>query len=442
MMIRQTVFGFKIEKTHEELTAHGGLALFAEYNHGMGLRELVDQHLPGPGSNRGYQASAFVDSLVLMLQGGGRRLEDVRELRQEGPLLKLVEREEIPDPDTIGDWLRRMGDPKNNQAGLHGLGQVRDTENQRILRRDKMRDYTLDVDAMQVEGEKADARFTYKGDKGYMPMLGFLFEPAICLLDEFREGNESPAAGHTAFYRQCKERMPKGKRIARYRADSASYQAELINELEDDNDKVFWTITADQDVAVQAIIRNMLEAEWKEPRPGCGYELAETVHTMNKTKKSFRLVIKRELRKQKDLFDIVVEKYHHYAVATNWPEEEKNAQAMLTWHNQRGQAENYNKELKGGFGQDQMPCSESYANAVYFRIGVIAYNLFIGFKRLACFTSWAHHTMATFRWKLIQIAGRVVHHAGKVVLKLAMDDEKFKLFQDIRQQCYDVSLAP
>ena len=174
---------------------------------------------------------------------------------------------------------------------------------------------------MQVEGEKAEARFTYKGDKGYMPMLGFLFEPAICLLDEFRDGNESPAAGHTAFYRQCKERMPKGKRIARYRADSASYQAELINELEDDSDKVFWTITADQDAAVQAIIRNMPEAEWKEPRPGCGYELAEAVHTMNKTKKSFRLVIKRELRKQKDLFDIVVEKYHHYAVATNWPKE-------------------------------------------------------------------------------------------------------------------------
>jgi len=438
-MIRQTMFGFKIEKTSEELTAHGGLALLAEYNHGIGLRELVDRHLPSPGSNRGYQASAFVDNLVLMLQGGGRRLEDVRELRQEGPLLKLVEREEIPDPDTIGDWLRRMGDPKNNQAGLHGLGHVRDTTNHRILRRDKAEDYTLDVDAMQVEGEKADAHFTYKGDKGYMPMLGFLFEPAICLFDEFREGNESPAAGHTAFYRQCKARMPKGKWIARFRADSASYQSELINELEDD--KVFWTITADQDVAVQAIIRDIQEAEWKEPRPGCGYELAEAVHTMNKTKKSFRLVIKRELRKQKDLFDIVVEKYHHYAVATNWPEEEKNAQAALTWHNRRGQAENFNKELKGGFGQDQMPCGESYANAVYFRIGVIAYNLFIGFKRLACFTSWAHYTMATFRWKLIQIAGRIVRHAGKSILKLAVDDDKLKLFQNIRQQCYDVSLA-
>ena len=437
IMIRQTVFGFKIEKTNEELTAHGGLALMAEYNHGIGLCGLVDQHLPGPGSNRGYQASAFVDSLVLMLQGGGRCLEDVRELRQEEPLLKLIDRKEIPNPDTIGDWLRRMGDPQNNQAGLLGLGHVRDTTNHRILRRDKAEDYTLDMDATQVEGEKADAQYTYKGEKGYMPLLGFLFEPAICLYDEFREGNESPAAGHTAFYRQCKARMPKGKRLARFRADSASYQADLINELEKDN--VQWTITADQDVAVQAIIRNMAEDEWKEPRQGCGYELAEAVHTMNKTKKSFRLIIKRELRKLKDLFDVVEEKYHHYAVATNWPEEIKDAQAVLTWHNRRGQAENYNKELKGGFGQDQMPCGESYANAVYFRIGVIAYNLFIGIKRLSCLAAWAHHTVATFRWKVIQVAGRIVRHAGKLVLKLAVGDDKLNLFQDIRRECYEVS---
>lgn len=70
-MIQQTIFSFKIEATKpkEELTAHGGLALMAEYNHGIGLRELTDRHLPEPGSNRGYLPSEFVDTIVLMLQG-------------------------------------------------------------------------------------------------------------------------------------------------------------------------------------------------------------------------------------------------------------------------------------------------------------------------------------------------------------------------------------
>ncbi len=92
--IRQTVLGFKIESTEEQLTAHGGLALLAEYNHGLGLRQLSDQHLPAPGSNRGYAPSALVESLVLMLQGGGQTLEDLRELEQEAALMKLLGREE------------------------------------------------------------------------------------------------------------------------------------------------------------------------------------------------------------------------------------------------------------------------------------------------------------------------------------------------------------
>jgi hypothetical protein len=435
-MIRQTVFGFKIEKTEEELTAHGGLALLAEYNHGMGLRELADRHLPGPGSNRGYAASAFVDSLVLLLQAGGRRLEDLRELRREGPLLKLVDRNQIPDSDTVGDWLRRMGDPTTGRAGLVGLGVVRDSLNHRLLRRDERKDYTLDMDAMQVEGEKRDAHYTYQGEKGYMPMLGYLFEPGICLLDEFREGNESPGSGHVAFYLDCVQRMPAGKRIARFRADSASYQAELINELEEDD--VLWTITADQDAAVSKLIQAIPEDAWQRPYPGCDYELAETVHSMGKTKTSFRLVIKREERRQKSLFE--QEKYFHYAVATNLPEE-KIAQDVLTWHNQRGQAENFNKELKIGFGQDQMPCGQSHANAAYFRIGVIAYNLFIGFKRLACPEAWGRHTIATFRWKLVQIAGRIVRHGGQVILKLAVETNLLALAQSIRRRCYEESLA-
>jgi hypothetical protein len=34
---------------------------------------------------------------------------------------------------------------------------------------------------------------------------------------------------------------------------------------------------------------------------------------------------------------------------------------------------------------------------VFFRIGVLAYNLFIGFKRLACPAAWSTQTIATVR---------------------------------------------
>ena len=438
-MIQQTIFPFKIETTKERLTAHGGLALMAEFNHGIGLRELTDRYLPAPGSNRGFDPSEIVDTVVLMLQGGGRSLEDLRELRTEERLMKLIGREEIPEPDTVGDWLRRMGDPKSGQLGLEGLDSVRDKINERVLKRDGIQEYTLDADATEIMGEKADALFTYNGNKGYMPMLGFLYENPVCLLDEFREGNVAPAFGQKEFYLQCKERMPCGKRIGYYRGDSASYQAGLFNQLEADGVK--YGITVDQDKAVKLAIVMIPRGAWKEPVKGCGYELAETVHCMNETKKAFRLVVKRESRRQGELFE-KEGPYFYHVIATNWLEEEKSTEEVLKWHNQRGQAENFNKELKIGLGMERMPCGQSYANAVFFRIGVIAYNLFIGFKRLACPESWMKQTIATFRWKMVQVAGRIVKHAGEVVMKLMIDLEKLELFQGIRKKSFELSVCP
>jgi hypothetical protein len=439
-MIQQTIFSFKIETTKERLTAHGGLALIAEFNHGIGLRELTERYLPSPGSNRGFDPSVIVESLVLMLQGGGRGLEDLRELKQEEGLMRLIGRNEIPEPDTVGDWLRRMGDPNRGEEGLKGLGEVRDRMNGRILKRDGIKQYTLDADATEIVGEKAEALFTYHGNKGYMPMVGYLYETAVCLYDEFREGNVAPAFGQKEFYLRCKRRMLWGKKIGYYRADSASYQADLFNQLEEDGVK--YAITADQDKAVKLVIALIAEEDWKEAVRGCGYELAETVHCMNGTKRAFRLVVKREIRRQRDLFEAKEGPYFYHAVATNWLEEEKNTREVLEWHNQRGQAENFNKELKIGMGMERMPCGQSYANAVFFRIGVLAYNLFIGFKRLSCPESWMRQTIATFRWKMVQIAGRIVRHAGKTVLKLMIDLEKLELFKGIRHKCFELSLCP
>jgi hypothetical protein len=144
----------------------------AEFNHGIRLRELTDQYLPVPGSNLGFDSSVIVDTVVLMLQGGGRSLEDLRELKNEEGLMKLIGRHEIAESDTVGNWLRRMGDPGTGHRGLKGLDRIRDKINERILKRDGVKEYILDVDATEILGDKADALFTYNGNKGYMRRMG------------------------------------------------------------------------------------------------------------------------------------------------------------------------------------------------------------------------------------------------------------------------------
>jgi hypothetical protein len=75
----------------------------------VGLWADVDGALEGPKSGRGYQPHEFVQPLVWMLHAGGRRLEDLRELRAEQEVLKELGLQAVPDAGTVGDWLRRQG---------------------------------------------------------------------------------------------------------------------------------------------------------------------------------------------------------------------------------------------------------------------------------------------------------------------------------------------
>ena len=82
---------------------------------------------------------------ALTAHGGGKKLDDLREIAGEVNLRKLLGVKELPASCTIGDWLRRMG---QNGKGLAGLDRVNNHMVREGLRRDKRREYTLDVDAV------------------------------------------------------------------------------------------------------------------------------------------------------------------------------------------------------------------------------------------------------------------------------------------------------
>lgn len=421
--LRQGLMRFKIERSDEPLIARSGLVLPYEMAKALKMPEVIDRELPPPGSGRGYKPSQIVIPLMLMLHGGGRKLEDLREIKAEISLRELLEMKELPASCTVGDWLRRMG---KDGRGLLGLGKVSDYLVTEVLRRDCRTEYTLDSDATVIEAEKEGAQWTYKKEKGYQPLLGFLFELGLALGDEFREGGVPAGARALEFLKLCQRKMPEGKRIGYYRSDSAAYQAGVINHCFED--KMLFTITADQDKAVKEAIKAIREEEWS--RHGRDREIAETVHSMNGTKEAFRLLVQRWPKVQGELFD--PDPYCYHAIATN---REEPASEIVSIHNQRGQVENFIKEFKDGFGMNWMPCGETYANAVFFRIGVIAYNLFLALKFLGLPSWWRTSTIATVRWKLYQIAAKLVYHARQVVLKLATSIDKINLFHRVCQKC-------
>ncbi len=68
---------------------------------------------------------------------------------------------------------------------------------------------------------------------------------------------------------------------------------------------------------------------------------------------------------------------------------------------------------------------EFEANAMYFSIGVLTYNLMVAQKYFVIQEGMEKSTIATLRWKLVQIAAWIAEHGNRVRLKIATTLEKF-----------------
>ncbi len=126
---------------------------------------------------------------------------------------------------------------------------------------------------------------------------------------------------------------------------------------------MLFTITADQDRAVKEAIKAIKKEEWQPYEKD--REIAETVHTMNDTKEAFRFIVRRWPKLQGDfltLSPILISCQRHQSGRTS-------QRGSLSPQPAVGEVENFIKELKGGFGMNWIPCGETHANAVFFRIG-------------------------------------------------------------------------
>lgn len=96
------------------------------------------------------------------------------------------------------------------------------------------------------------------------------------------------------------------------------------------------------------------------------------------------------------------------------------AQQIFHWYEQRGQAENYIKELKNDLAADRLSCAAYRANAFRLQLHAYAYNLAVLFRRRVLVgTELARSTMATLRGRLFKVGARVHRSVRRVWFHLA-----------------------
>ncbi|MBC8174517.1 MAG: IS1380 family transposase [Candidatus Marinimicrobia bacterium] len=431
------ILPFFVKQSKTKLTDRGSLALIDEFMTGVGFKKRLNEVFPLPGSGRGINFSDYVRTLVYHFSDGGRYLEEIKEIKEDTGFQSLIKIAHMPGSDAVGNWLRRIG----KKGGTRYVERANDYLVDRYIQEIKNTDFIFDVDGTLIESKKGDATYSYKGELSYHPMLGFLSDgkdKPVCFYAKFRQGNASAQADILEAIQHTRALLPDGKKIKCFRSDSAAFQAKIIDEC-NDND-IYYTITADKDVSVMAAIMNIPSKAWKPLHDRLdgfktGREVAETIHTMNNSNHSFRLIVVRELLEKPDLFG----HYKYYAIITNIPEDGldgMSAEEVVWHHNGRGNCERYIEDTKYGLTLRYIPCGQFEANAMYYGIGILTFNLLKLMQMMVLPKSWLHRTVLSLRRKFLRMVAKVTHTGHRCFLQINKTTEEIRDIIRVRERIW------
>jgi hypothetical protein len=184
---------------------------------------------------------------------------------------------------------------------------------------------------------------------------------------------------------------------------------------------------------MRAQIEAASDSDWKpllnsQEKKISGQDTYRTSFCIGGYEKPFTLIVQRtaiegqaslDLGAQDNADEINLGRYVYRAIATN--QEALNDSEIIHWYNQRGEdSENRIKELKLDFGGDTLPCSDFNANALYFLISALSYNVFALMRQLLP-QELVHHRAKTLRWRLFAIAAKVVRTGRQLWVKMRED---------------------
>lgn len=423
MKIANNLSKVTLKKSEEGVTSRMGLAWMAESMKHFGMKKMVSVEYDGAkNSNREKSAYEKILAGAMMMACGGSRVEDVEVLRADAGLLKSLGWDEMVCADTV---LNFIGSRRNN--GRNRL--VNEALAVKAMRKVEDDGLTYDNDATYIDSEKDSAKYSYQKEKQFSALVGVIAECGIINTIDYRRGNVSPATGILNQLRKaCRQAKEAGKRIERFRSDSAGYQDKIMTFC--DVEGIDYYISIDQNEAVKRRIKKLNEFFWSalkgryEDREDTHW--AETTYVVSKGYK-IRIMILRWRNPDPTLFDETPYCYHVIAT-NNW---EIDPMDWLEVHNGRmGTIEHCHKELKAGLGCDYTPSHDFEKNRGYFLLGVLAYNMAQILKLFYLGTDAVKWTMKTLRYQFIYICGKIVQSGRRIICKIInVTQEAFERFK-------------
>jgi hypothetical protein len=493
-------YQYQPEPTASRMTGFGGLLPYLDLACLLGMLEAVDEHV-GISGAQGWLDRQHLLALVLLNLAGGESMDDIRLLEADGGLCRMVKEAEryrlpraerrawerrfrkgrgrtFPSPSRICEWLERFHDPAQEKqrvegrafiptpkAPLEGLGKVNETLLASVQRHAPCAEATLDIDATIQETHKREALFCYQGYRAYQPLNVYWAQTALLVYSQFRDGNVPAQSGILEALQASLAVLPAGVERVRVRIDSAGYQYQVMKFCATGDEgrraPIGFTISNDMTAEFRAAVRQVPEAEWRPLTRGDGavQEWAEVVYVPEELARSkhapdYRYLAIREKVDQGVLpgmtegqpslpFATEVLGGISYRLSGLVTNQEGDGEELIRWHYQRcGKSEEAHAILKTDLAGGRFPSGKFGANAAWWAMVVLAYNLHAALRRLVLPGKLTEKRMKALRFALIAVPGRVVERGRQLFVRLARGHPALGWLNEMRCKLRALAAAP
>ncbi len=427
---------FEIDDTIDPtlVTGRAGVPLVIELFRQLGVAQAIDAEVAVKQRQRGLPPSQLVESLIALWASGGDRCQDLTMLREDQALATLLGHP-LPAATTMRDFLEAFhvehgplwaAGPEATipleSAPLAGLGAATRTLVAGLQRGARETTATLDVDATLVESHKDAATVAYDGTRGYQPVIVLWAEQDVIVHDQFRDGHVPAGCGNVRVLEQAVGNLPPGITQIALRADSALYETAVLRWCEER--KIPYAISADLSDQLKAEIRRLPETAWQVEReePEALRAWAEVPYVPDdgdhrKDRPCVRRYLAIRIQKRQGNLFADGSSVRYFAVVTN---RTGDGLTILQWHREKaGTVEHTHHVLKNELAAAALPSGKFGANAAWFRLNVLTYNLLTALKRLTLPGDLRTARPKRLRFLLFNTVGKVVAHARRTLLRLS-----------------------
>lgn len=219
------------------------------------------------------------------------------------------------------------------------------------------------------------------------------------------------------------EALPASVVRRRFRADSACYEEQTLKWLADPAHRIErFTVSADMSLELSRACGAVPDADWKlfaerEDETVYWSEVVFCPGSWPKHAKPLRTLVRKVQKRQGELYANGHDRMYFAIVSNDF---DTDGRKLIDWHYEKaGCIEKVHDVVKNDLGAGTLPCAEFGANAAWWRLCLLTYNVLSALKTLALPPDLQDARPKRLRYKVFHLPARLISHARALFARLA-----------------------